>query len=1238
MLVLRLDLWRRFFGWLSLAITACASDWQNFPGGRWQPLEHRSGGVTGFCLLEPAETGVLFTNTLSEGQGATNRTLYNGSGVGTGDVDGDGLTDIVFAGLQNKVQLFKNLGGWRFTNITQKSGLAVTNVICRGVVLADINGDRAPDVLLSGSGGVRCWQNDGRGHFTDITGLAGTASPYASFTLALADIDGNGSIDVYVANNRAEDIRDRGEVQLQSVAGKLTIPATLRNRLTVFNGQVLEFGEPDILLLNDGTGRFRPVNWGAGTFLHQDGQRLRGAPLDWGLSATFRDLDGDGAPDLYVCNDFWTPDRIWINDGKGTFRAAPDLAFRQISGSSMGVDMADLDLDGNPEVFVVDMLSRSSSWRKRQMAAQPDFSNLPGAITNRPQSLRNTLFRARSDGTYEEIANYAAVSAAEWAWQPLFIDVDLDGHLDLLVSTGHAHDVQDRDARVLVKAAQKNYAAITNAAERQRQFSNDLLANMHFYPKLATPIVAFRNQGDLKFEDATESWGTSQPGIHHGMATADFDGDGDLDLVINNLNEPAGLYRNESSAPRVAIRLKGQAPNTEAIGALLKLHGQGMPVQRHEIVSGGRYLSGCDPLIVFAAKETNSSMALEIRWRNGKVRTVADIRPNRLYEIAEDPSLDGSAQPAKAILHPKWFNDASGTLSHVHRDHLYDDFLRQPLLPWRLSQLGPGIAWADLDADGWEDLILGTGAGTTIAVFRNDQKAGFSLLTNAPFNQPLPRDTSTILSLPLRSGETALLAGLASYEDARTNTACLFQFDPKAGGPMAILKDLPSSVGPLALSDIDADGELDLFVGARVRPGRWPEAGGSVLLKGREGAWQADPENSGSIASSNCVSSALWTDLNGDGYPELILAGEWSALRIYRNERGKLHIWNWPVRGGNSSSSEESLSRMTGLWSSITAGDFDGDGRLDLIAGNWGENGEQQASLERPLCLYAGSNGNRSLTLVETVYDPVRGAYTASRPLEELGVALNFLAGKYPTHRAYSEATIDELLGSQNSAFHRFEAATLKTILLLNRTTHFEVRALPREVQFAPVFGICIADFNLDGSEDIFLAQNFFATRPGVPRLDAGRGLLLRGDGSGNFSTVAGSESGLLMYGEQRGAAVADFDHDGKPDLVVTQNAAATCLFRNASRRSGLRLKVTGPPKNPNALGAIVRLRCGSFLSAAREIRSGTGYWSQDAPVQILAYPPEQYGDRLLLEVQFQNKTQTAELPRSTREYNFKLN
>ena len=588
-------------------------------------------------MVSAAETGIHFTNVLDELSAAANRTLQNGSGVAVGDFNGDGRPDVFLCSLQGECALYANLGGGHFTNVTQGSGINVTKRICRGAVFADINGDGWLDLLISTlGGGVLCFLNDGKSGFADQTESAGTKSKAGSTTLALADFDGDGTLDLYVTNYRAEDIRDRARIDIMRVNGRVLPVPELRDRIELTAHGMIEYGESDVFYRNDGQGHFSAISWTNGIFLQESGMPLAAPPLDWGLAATFRDLNDDGFPDLYVCNDYWTPDRIWLNDGKGRFRAIDPLAIRHTSENSMGVDFADIDRDGHTDFIVLDMLSRDPSRRKRQVAAQTPSAPRIGEIGNRPQIMRNTLFHNRGDGTFEELANYAGVEASDWSWQPVFIDVDLDGFEDLIVPAGHTRDIQDWDATIKIKSLQHSWPRDIDRTEQQKAFTREMMEHTRLYPTLEMPIAAFRNRGNLQFEETTQEWGTDALGVHQGIAFADFDGDGDLDFVVNNLNAPAAFYRNETGSPRVAVRLKGLPSNTQGIGARVTLLGGAVPRQTQEVVSGGRYLSGFDPLLVFAAGDKNPRMTIQVKWRRGKTSVVPNVSGNRVYEISEN--------------------------------------------------------------------------------------------------------------------------------------------------------------------------------------------------------------------------------------------------------------------------------------------------------------------------------------------------------------------------------------------------------------------------------------------------------------------------------------------------------------------------------------------------------------------------------------------------------------------------
>jgi enediyne biosynthesis protein E4 len=1177
---------------------SAATTWRELPeSGRWAPLSVPPNTRVGFTQLQPESTGLWFTNTLAAASSAANRVLENGSGVALGDFDRDGLVDVFLCGLDQRSRLFRNLGGWKFADWTAVAGLDFSGVVGRGAVFADLDGDRWPDLLVSTlDSGVRCFRNNGQGGFDDVTGSSGLDPTRGTTTLTLADVDGNGTLDLYVAHYRAEDIRDQARVEVRYVGGKPVLPPHYQDRLVITPTGLLEFGEPDRLYLNDGRGAFTAVAWTDGRFLDELGRPLPIPPRDWGLTASFRDLNGDGAPDLYVCNDYWAPDRIWINDGKGGFRLLPRLAIRHTSENSMGVDFADLDRDGQVDGLVLDMLSRDPELRRRQVLAQTPMSRPPGAIDNRPQIMRNVLFHNRGDGTFAEIADYAGLSASDWSWQPLFLDVDLDGYEDVLIPAGHTRDVQDLDATARIRALQHPWPKTMDAAAAQQQFTREMMEHARLYPELPMPVIAFRNLGNLRFEETTAAWGTETLAVHQGIAAADLDGDGDLDLVVNNLNSACGVYRNDGAAPRVAVRLNGHPPNTYGIGARVTLVGGAVERQTQEMICGGRYLSGSEALLVFAAGTGDHNRSLEVVWRNGQVSRLTGVRPNRIYEIDQASARTPShgLRPSQNAAASTWFEDVSHLLGHRHHEREFDDFSRQPLLSRRLSQPGPGVAWSDLDDDGDDDLMVASGAGGRLAVYRNTGRGTFEPWTDRIPAELSRRDQSAVLGWAPSTGASRILIGSDHYEDGLPNGTGVFEYDLAQGSARTIVEADDSSVGALALADLDGDGDLDLFVGGRVLPGRYPEPASSRVFRREAAEWREDHEITALLRRVGLVNGATWSDLDGDGLPELLLACEWGPIRIFGNRGGTLH----------ETTEAWGMEDYRGWWSGIATGDFDGDGKLDIVAGNWGENSPWRASSAQPLRLVYADFADRGMVdLIETEYDARRQITVPYHRLDYLCAGLPMLLEHYDTSMSFSQTTVDELVRRLGGPASEVTASILSSMVFLNRGGHFEARALPQEAQWAPAFGVTVADYDGDGADDIFLSQNFFALRWEMPRLDAGRGLWLRGNGCGGFAPVPGQESGVTVYGEQRGAAVADFDRDGRVDLLVSQNAAETKLYRNQRGRPGLRVRLQGPPGNPTGVGATVRLRFGDRLGPAREVRAGSGYWSQDSAVLVLGCP-----------------------------------
>ena len=1172
----------------ALAPRSSALDWNQGHGHRSAPLPVPASGQAGFTQLPPTNTGVFFTNSLNPLISASNQILENGAGVALGDVDGDGWCDIFLCGSERPSALYRNLGNWKFEDITRSAAVACAGQFTTGAAFADVDGDGDLDLLVNGIGvGTRLFRNDGHGHFTEDN-QSGLARTHGATSLALADLDGDGDLDLYVCNYRISTMRDEPNpprLTARQVNGRLVVsPEDRFTGLLKADGsvEVLEKGEPDILYLNNGHGKFTPVSWTGGAFLDENGQPLTAPPEDWGLSVMLRDFNGDGAPDIYVCNDFFhSRDRLWLNDGKGKFRAIASTAWRAMPLASMAIDVADVNRDGHDDFLVVEMFSRDHRARQRQRANTPRAGfNLPfGDPTYQPEVLRNTLHLARGDGTFAEIAQLAGLAATEWSWCVAFLDVDLDGWEDLLVTTGSNHDQMDGDMM----------EASTQAARSGRRPKG--LAE---YPRLETPNLAFRNRHDLTFEEAGAAWGFNGVGISHGMALADLDNDGDLDVVVNNLNREAWLYRNDSAAPRIAVRLNGQPPNTRGIGARIKVSG-GPVTQSQTMICGGRYLSSDEAARVFAAGSKTNTLTIEVNWPGGWRSEVSHVEANHLYEISEtnaSPSADSKLPTPNPKL--SFFEDVSPLLQHTHVDEPFDDFARQPLLPNRLSQSGPGVTWFDLDGDGWDDLIIGSGKGGRMAVFHNDGHGGFKRAGDIPFDQLVTRDQTTVLGWTRGPGQTAVLAGSANYEDGANTGAVVNQYDFAGKTINDSLPGQISSTGPLAMADIDGDGNLDLFVGGRVVPSRYPEPASSLLFLNDAGQFQLDGARSQPFANLGLVSGAVFSDLDGDGLPDLILACEWGPVRIFLNRRGQF----------TEATKQLGLAAFTGFWNGVATGDFDGDGRLDIIASNWGRNTRHQAFLQQPWRIYYGHfHGPEVLDLVEAHFDPALNKLVPWRARDAMLKSIPLIGARFATYRDYANASLEDVLGDRFRDARQLQVNTLDSMLFLNRGDRFEAHPLPLEAQFAPAFGIAVGDFDGDGHEDVFLAQNFFATEIETSRYDAGRGLWLRGDGKGNFQPVSASESGVRIYGEQRGAALADFDGDGRVDLAVGQNRAATKLFHNRGAKPGLRVRLQGPPGNPNAVGAMIRLQSRGRFGPAREVQCGSGYWSQGSFVQVLATP-----------------------------------
>lgn len=1210
-------------------LTACSSSpelqWQQEEGYRWAEVSPGYFGETGFESLSPSQSNINFENQITDREIATNRHYLNGSGVAAGDIDGDGLTDIYFAGLNTTNKLYKNVGGMEFEDITEQSGVTHQGYYSTGAVFADIDGDADLDLLVTAMHKENVlYINDGSGNFTRAEN-SGLGAAKGSMTMALADIDGDRDLDLYVTNYKEKSVKDiyttkelawnnilEEPYNEQNQTGPFTLLPPFDEHYQLFYSKgnrlvgAAETGQVDELYINEG-GTFHKVTDTENRFLDENGEPL-GLQADWGLTAKFQDLNSDGWPDLYVCNDFFPKDRVWINQGDGTFRAMSWRSIRNMSFSAMAVDFSDINRDGQLDIFVTEMLSPNHERRLSQMGSDDPTPNRTDSIQAQPQYNRNSMYLKRTDDTYAEISYLTNTEATGWSWATHFMDINLDGYEDLIINNGYTYDILDIDTQA-------------GMIEQGRNMDENFDVLVDQAPKLDLANKFLKNNGDLSFEDKSREWGFREKDVSHGLATADFDNDGDLDFASNRLNSKAVIFENKITASRIAVRLKGEAPNARGIGAKISLKG-GEVTQEKQLFTGGDYLSGSTPMAMFAAKE-ETDYTIEVRWPDGMASQIHGVRANRVYEVDKS-----SAQVAESVGKNKTtatepvFEDVSDRIGHIHHEDPFDETRLQPLLPGKLSKLGPGVTWLDIDRDGDDDLLIASGKGGTVGAFENTGDGSFEPMTQSPFDKTAPGDQTAIVGWSTGQG-TNLLVGSANYEQGSPQVPSAFQYRFSGGASQQVgtLSNY-STTGTLATADYDNDGDIDLFLGGRFVPAHYPRDATSRLFKNENGSFVTDQLNSRKMGEIGLVTGAVFSDYDGDGDQDLLLSREWDSIIIMENDDGVF----------NNVSDQVGLEQYKGWWTGITTGDFNNDGRPDIVAANLGLNSPYQMEFNKPLRMYYEDfNGDRRVDILEA-HATAKGDYVPRKKLYEYN-SLPVISNRFQSYRKFGETNMREIFGNRLPRIPFKEINTLRHMLFINRDDGFEAHPLPQQAQFSAGFHVGVADFNSDGNEDLFMSQNYFGFPREVPRVDAGRALWLRGDGQGNFTPKPGNETGIKVYGEQRGAAFSDFNNDGKVDLAISQNDAATKLYLNRSDRSGYRVTLQGPGQNRDGVGSAVRLVYENGVKGPlREIQSGSGYWSQNSFTQVLGVRLDREVSGI--EVQwFDGRSQTAEVTEGQREY-----
>ena len=1158
---------RVLFGTLLLA--GCTSEserpWTVFENYKVRDLRAPVGTGGGFTEIHHA---IPFSNRISTSAFVTNRHVVNGSGVAIGDVDGDSLPDIFLAAMEHRSVLQRNLGDWKFEDITLQANLGLTNPLATGAAFADVDADGDLDLLVTSLGsGIQLFQNDG-GHFLDYTVQANLPQSGAATSVALADVDADQDLDLYIGFYKEMTVKDiwpPDEITFERVVEQVEDSFAVREYWEGDYALVrqkdrlmrVELAEPDRMFLNNGDGTFSERSFTDGLFLDEHGVPLSEVPRYWTLSVRFQDLNQDGFPDLYVCNDFESPDALWLGSAEGIFRAASTLMLRKTSQSTMSVAVADINADKHMDLFLADMLSPSYVERQRQHFVIPPEVLEMGDGKVRPQEMQNMLLTNRGDATFAEIAHMAGIAATGWTWSSIFTDVDLDGWPDLLLTTGHAYDAMDADAQIATRFS-------------RRPWRETLLD----FPDLNIPNIAFRNLGNAQFEWVEGGWGIGREAdVSHGMALADLDGDGDQDLVINRLDGPVGVFRNDVEAERILVRL----PHAQGVGALVRVLSDLLPPQTQEVLAGGQYLSSNDAALTFAYAE---GAVIEVQWPGGSSTKVNNVLPNREYHITESQenfavSPNSSAEMLFQML----------PTGLQHEETSYADFDRQPLLPYKLSQRGPALVAADMDSDGDEDLILGGGKGMRLQLSVNDAGRFTDRKYLGSFSSG---DHAGIVAVSGR-----VFTAVSNYErspEQAQDTSRVIQF--ALDGPEISYSFGLATPGPLSLGDFTGDGILELFVGGHFIPGQFPVHAGGAIYRIHDGVLILDDELSTPFKNIGLISGVVAADLNGDGRTDLVLATMWGAIQIFHNQGGgKMR------RMTNSLG----LSPYTGWWNGVASADFDGDGRLDLIATNWGKNVPYDT--ETPLRIYYGNlDYNTSMDILEVQWSPELDGFGMVRDFRTLTHAMPELRQKVSSYREFSERSASHLFGSVLSKVSSHEVTHWQTTVFLNRETHYEARPLADEAQWTPAFAPVPGDFDGDGRIDVFLSQNFFAVPVGFPRLSSGRGLLLLAEEDGELVPQPAQRSGIQIYGSQRAAVAADFDLDGRLDLAVTQNAGPVVQLQNQSAVPGLRVVLQAGNANIPAIGATVRPQYqDGTLGAATAVVAGSGYWSQSSLAPVLA-------------------------------------
>ncbi|HET9010505.1 MAG TPA: VCBS repeat-containing protein [Gemmatimonadaceae bacterium] len=1083
-----------------------------------------------FTSLPSSVTGVRFENRLTDSPELnvfTYRNYYNGGGVAIGDLTGDGRPEIVLTSNQEGPRLYRNEGAFHFRDVTKAAGLAAAeDSWTTGVTLADLNGDGRLDIYLCRAGkgtpeqrANELWINqgvnaDGVPTFREMAKQYGVADEGYSIHAAVLDYDRDGDLDLFVINNSPRPANSFG----------------LRNTRDVRD----RFGGAK-LFRNDGA-RFTDVSAAAG---------IHSPEIAFALGVAVGDVNRDGLPDLYVSNDFFERDYLYVNRGNGTFSEALDQRMPVLSFFSMGLDVADVDNDGWPDVYTTDMLPEDE-YRLKTTTQFEGWDVYQTKLRNglHHQSMRNMLQRNNRDGTFSDVGQMAGVARTDWSWSALITDLDLDGDKDIFVTNGLVKDITSQDY-VAFLANEETMKAATNEGRSKVDFVSLTKA----MTSTRIPNYAFHNTGAMRFANEAAAWGLDTPSFSSGAAYGDLDGDGALDLVVNNVDQEAFVYRNNARTLRpenhfLRVRLDGAAGNRFAVGARVTAYAGGRAFMQEESPARG-FQSSVDYLLVFGVGRSATVDSLRVEWPDGRVTSRLNVAADQLVTLRHAESVPAAAPPP--VSRPTLLSDVTQqtTLDFRHHENDFVDFDRERLIPKLLSTEGPMAAVADVNGDGLDDLFLGGAKEQPGRLLLQQRDGKFVSGSEATFAADaisedlgaafLDADGDGDLDLYVVSGGNEYSEGAPALQDR------LYLNDGRGQFRKATDRLPPetTSGSRVAAADFDGDGAIDLFVGGRVVPGRYGIAPASALLRndGRGHFTDVTERLAPGLAKVGMVTDAVWRDVDRDGRVDLVIVGEWMPITIFRNAGGG-KLKRLEVRG---------LEKSHGWWNRIVAGDFDGDGRVDFVVGNLGTNGRLHASATEPATMYVKDfDGNGFAEQIVSLYN---GGVSYPLPLrDDLIKSLPYLKARYLNYKNYARQTVTDIFSAKEleEAVQQRVYTFATSIAYNNGDGSFTLVPLPDEAQLAPVYGILGTDVDRDGRTDLLLAGNFDGFKPEIGRMSAGYGLLLRNDGKRSFTPVRAPESGFQVPGQSRDI-----------QRVRTADGAVIVVARNNDRP--LVFRTTGP-------------------------------------------------------------------------------